>query len=55
MLSRWDLDKAAMREDRPKLNALLDEIRGRPSVDAVIAAQPPRAKPDKSLGLTIGK
>ena len=55
MLSRWDLDKAAMREDRPKLNALLDEIRARPSVDAVIAAQPPRAKPDKSLGLTIGK
>ena len=55
MLSRWDLDKAAMREGRPKLNALLDEIRARPSVDAVIAAQPPRAKPGKTLGLTIGK
>ena len=55
MLSRWDLDKAAMRKDRPKLSALLDEIRARPSVDAVLAAQPPRAKPDKSLGLTIGK
>ena len=55
MLSRWDLDKAAMREDRPKINALLDEIRARPSVDAVIAAQPLRAKLDKSLGLTIGK
>ena len=55
MMSRWDLDKAAMREGRPKLNALLDEIRSRPSVDAVIAAQPPRAKPDKSLGLKIGK
>ena len=55
MLSRWDLDKAAMREDRPKLNALLDEIRARPSVDEVIAAQPLRAKLDKSPGLTIGK
>jgi len=55
MLSRWDLDKAVMREGRPKLNALLDEIRARPSVDAVIAAQPPRAKPDTILGLTVGK
>ena len=55
MLSRWDLDKAVMREGRPKLNALLDEIRARPSVDAVIAAQPRRVKPDKNLGSTIGK
>ena len=55
MLSRWDLDKAAMREGRPKLTALLDEIRARPSVDSVIAAQPPRAITDKSPGLTIGK
>lgn len=45
MLSRWDLDKAAMRLNRPKLNALLDEIRARPSVDAAIAAQPRRKKP----------
>lgn len=45
MLSRWDLDKTAMRENRPRLNALLDEIRARPAVAAVIAAQPRRAKP----------
>ena len=45
MLSRWDLDKTAMRENRPRLNALLDEIRARPAVAAVIEAQPRRAKP----------
>jgi glutathione S-transferase len=42
MLSRWDVDKTAMRAGRPKLNALLDEIRARPTVDAVLAAQPKR-------------
>jgi glutathione S-transferase len=42
MLSRWDIDKTAMRAGRPRLNALLDEMRARPSVDAVIAAQPRR-------------
>ena len=42
MLSRWDVDKTAMRAGRPKLNALLDEIRARPTVDAVLAAQPRR-------------
>jgi len=45
MLSRWDLDKTAMRKNRPRLNALLDEIRARPAVATVIAAQPRRAKP----------
>ena len=45
MLSRWDLDKKAMRENRPRLNALLDEIPARPAVAAVIAAQPRRVKP----------
>ena len=40
MLSRWDLDKTAMRSTRPKLNALLDKMRARPSVDAVLASQP---------------
>jgi len=44
MLSRWDLNKAAMRESRPRLSALLDEMRARPSVDSVIAGQPRRAK-----------
>ena len=42
MLSRWDVDKAAMRADRPKLNALLDEMRARPAVASVLAAQPKR-------------
>jgi len=45
MLSRWDLDKAAMRAGRPRLNALLDEMRARPSVAETIAAQPRRTKP----------
>jgi len=45
MLSRWDLDKAAMRAGRPRLNALLDEMRARPSVAETIAAQPRRPKP----------
>ena len=44
MLSRWDLDKTGMRAGRPKLTALIDEMRGRPSVEAVIAAQPRRVK-----------
>lgn len=46
MLSRWDVDKSAMRDGRPKLNALLNEIRGRPAVDAVIASQPRRSRPE---------
>lgn len=40
MLSRWDVDKTAMREGRPKINALLNEMRARPSVSKVLAAQP---------------
>ena len=42
MLSRWDLNKTAMRANRPKLNALLDELRARPSVIETLAAQPRR-------------
>jgi glutathione S-transferase len=42
MLSRWDLNKTAMRANRPKLNALLDELRTRPSVSETLAAQPRR-------------
>ena len=45
MLSRWDLNKTAMRGRRPKLNALLDELRARPSVSETLAAQPRRRKP----------
>ena len=44
MLSRWDVDKTSMREGRPKINALLDEMRARPSVSKVLAAQPRRMK-----------
>jgi len=40
MLSRWDFNKSAMRANRPKLDALLNEIRARPSVSATLAAQP---------------
>lgn len=42
MLSRWDLNKTEMRAHRPKLNALLDELRVRPSVSETLAAQPRR-------------
>ena len=45
MLSRWDLNKTAMRANRPKLNALLDELRARPSVSETLAAQPRRKQP----------
>jgi glutathione S-transferase len=45
MLSRWDLNKTAMRATRPKLNTLLDELRARPSVSETLAAQPRRKQP----------
>jgi len=45
MLSRWDFDKTAIRASRPRLDALLNEIRARPSVVDTLAAQPRRKKP----------
>ncbi len=42
MLSRWDFNKTAIRINRPKLNALLAELRARPSVSDSLAAQPRR-------------
>jgi len=45
MLSRWDFNKTAIRASRPRLDALLNEIRARPSVVDTLAAQPRRKKP----------
>ena len=42
MLSRWDFDKSGIRANRPKLDALLTELRARPSVSDSLAAQPRR-------------
>ena len=42
MLSRWDFNKTAIRDTRPKLDALLTELRARPSVSKSLAAQPQR-------------
>ena len=42
MLSRWDFNKTAIRATRPKLDALLTELRARPSVSESLAAQPRR-------------
>ena len=42
MLSRWDFDKSGIRANRPKLDALLTELRARPSVSDSLAAQPQR-------------
>ena len=42
MLSRWDFNKTAIRATRPKLDALLTELRARPSVSKSLAAQPQR-------------
>ena len=42
MLSRWDFNKTAIRAPRPKLDALLTELRARPSVSESLAAQPRR-------------
>ena len=42
MLSRWDFNKTAIRASRPKLDALLTELRARPSVSKSLAAQPRR-------------
>ncbi len=39
MLLRWDLDKTALREGRPKLTSFIDTMRHRPSVDKVISMQ----------------
>ena len=46
MLSRWDLNKTAIRATRPKLNALLNELRARPSISESLAAQPRRKSVD---------
>ena len=42
MLSRWDFNKTTIRATRPKLDALLTELRARPSVSDSLAAQPRR-------------
>jgi len=42
MLSRWDFNKSGIRANRPKLDALLTELRARPSVSDSLAAQPRR-------------
>ena len=42
MLSRWNLDKAGMREGRPKLAAHIDTLRAHPTIDATLASQPKR-------------
>ena len=42
MLSRWDFNKTGIRSNRPKLDALLTELRARPSVSDSLAAQPLR-------------
>ncbi len=42
MVHRWDTDKTALRENRPKLTALLAELRTHPVVDAVLSSQPPK-------------
>ena len=42
MLSRWDFNKTGIRSSRPKLDALLTEMRARPSVGDSLAAQPRR-------------
>ena len=42
MLSRWDFNKTGIRSNRPKLDALLTELRARPSVSDSLAAQPRR-------------
>ena len=42
MLSRWDFNKTTIRATRPKLDALLTELRARPSVSETLAAQPRR-------------
>ena len=42
MLSRWDFDKSGIRANRPKLDALLTELRARPSVSDSLGAQPRR-------------
>ena len=42
MLSRWDFNKTGIRSNRPKLDALLTELRARPSISDSLAAQPRR-------------
>ena len=42
MLTRWDFNKTTIRATRPKLDALLTELRARPSVSESLAAQPRR-------------
>ena len=39
MLSRWDVDKTALRKGRPKLTTFLEQIRSRPSVIKVLNNQ----------------
>ncbi len=40
MMSRWDLNKEKMKENRPKISSLLEKIRKKPSVDKVLKSQP---------------
>ncbi len=41
-LTRWDLNKSRLRENRPNLNAFLDLLRSRESVKRVLNNQPKR-------------
>ena len=42
MVSRWNLDKDAMRASRPKLASALDRLHTHPSIAATLASQPKR-------------
>ena len=42
MISRWNLDKDAMRASRPKLASALDRLHTHPSIAATLANQPKR-------------
>ena len=42
MISRWNLDKDAMRASRPKLASALDRLYTHPSIAATLASQPKR-------------
>jgi glutathione S-transferase len=44
MMCRWDMDKDAMREGRPKLASFISRMRDHPSVTTVLNAQPRSAK-----------
>ena len=44
MMCRWDMDKDAMRDSRPKLASFISHMRAHPSVINVLDAQPRPAK-----------